>query len=64
MKLREEDEELFEDSPSEYIQMDIEGSDTDTRRRTACELVAVLGWRCTHHLGCRSRGCARTTSSL
>jgi len=42
MKLRDEDEELFEDSPSEYIQMDIEGSDTDTRRRTACELVKGL----------------------
>jgi len=42
MRLREDDEELFEDSPSEYIQMDIEGSDSDTRRRTACELVKGL----------------------
>ena len=42
MKLRDEDEEMFCDSPSEYIQMDIEGSDQETRRRTACELVKGL----------------------
>lgn len=42
MSLRQDDEELFEDSPAEYIQMDIEGSDSDTRRRTACELVKGL----------------------
>ena len=42
MKFREEDEELFEDNPQEYIRRDIEGSDTDTRRRTACELVKGL----------------------
>jgi exportin-2 (importin alpha re-exporter) len=42
IKFREEDEELFEDNPQEYIRQDIEGSDTDTRRRTACELVKGL----------------------
>ena len=42
IKFREEDEELFEDNPQEYIRRDIEGSDTDTRRRVACELVKGL----------------------
>ena len=42
IKFREEDEELFEDDPQEYIRRDIEGSDTDTRRRVACELVKGL----------------------
>ena len=36
------DEELFEDKPEEYIRRDIEGSDVDTRRRAACDLVKVL----------------------
>nr|CAD7591160.1 unnamed protein product [Timema genevievae] len=35
-------EELFEDNPEEYIRRDIEGSDVDTRRRSACDLVKVL----------------------
>lgn len=37
------DEELFEDNPEEYIRRDIEGSDVDTRRRAACDLIKVLG---------------------
>jgi len=36
------DEELFEDNPEEYIRRDIEGSDVDTRRRAACDLVKAL----------------------
>jgi exportin-2 (importin alpha re-exporter) len=36
------DEELFEDNPEEYIRRDIEGSDVDTRRRAACDLVNTL----------------------
>lgn len=36
------DEELFEDNPEEYIRRDIEGSDTETRRRAACDLVKTL----------------------
>lgn len=36
------DEELFEDNPEEYIRRDIEGSDIDTRRRAACDLVKTL----------------------
>jgi hypothetical protein len=36
------DEELFEDNPEEYIRRDIEGSDVDTRRRAACDLVRSL----------------------
>ena len=40
--LRESDVECFEDNPIEYIRRDIEGSDSDTRRRTACDLVRGL----------------------
>ena len=36
------DEELFEDNPTDYIRKDMEGSDQDTRRRSACELVRSL----------------------
>ncbi|UYV61444.1 CSE1L [Cordylochernes scorpioides] len=36
------DVELFEDNPEEYIRRDIEGSDVDTRRRAACDLVRSL----------------------
>ncbi|KAJ3016354.1 Exportin-2 [Thoreauomyces humboldtii] len=42
MTLRESDEELFEDDPIEYIRRDLEGSDTDTRRRSASDLVRGL----------------------
>ncbi len=34
--------DLFEDDPVEYIRRDIEGSDSDTRRRSATELVKGL----------------------
>jgi hypothetical protein len=36
------DEELFVDNAEEYVRRDIEGSDVDTRRRAACDLVRVL----------------------
>ncbi|KAJ8681341.1 hypothetical protein QAD02_017128 [Eretmocerus hayati] len=42
MEFRESDNEIFEDNPEEYIRRDIEGSDVDTRRRAACDLVKVL----------------------
>ena len=42
LTLREIDEELFEDDPDEYVKRDIEGSDVDTRRRAACDLVQAL----------------------
>ncbi|XP_031553352.1 exportin-2-like [Actinia tenebrosa] len=42
MEFRDEDEEIFEDNPEEYIRRDIEGSDVDTRRRAACDLVRGL----------------------
>ncbi|CAI7733044.1 unnamed protein product [Closterium sp. NIES-53] len=41
-RLRDEDEELFEMNFVEYIRRDMEGSDSDTRRRMACELVKGL----------------------
>jgi exportin-2 (importin alpha re-exporter) len=45
IELRVDDEELFEDNPVEYIRRDMEGSDADTRRRGAVELVKGL---CVH----------------
>jgi exportin-2 (importin alpha re-exporter) len=42
MTLRTSDEELFEDDPIEYIRRDLEGSDSDTRRRAATEFVRSL----------------------
>jgi len=38
----EADEELFEDNSADYIRKDMEGSDQDTRRRSATELVRSL----------------------
>lgn len=38
----EADEALFEDNPTDYICKDMEGTDQDTRRRSACELVRGL----------------------
>ncbi|ORZ00838.1 Cse1-domain-containing protein [Syncephalastrum racemosum] len=40
--MRESDEELFEDNPIEYIRRDLEGSDTDTRRRAAADFIRGL----------------------
>jgi len=42
VELREEDEELFEDNPVEYVRRDMEGSDAESRRRSAVELVKGL----------------------
>eukprot|EP00871_Galdieria_phlegrea_P004777 jgi/Galph1/52/GphlegSOOS_G4779.1 len=48
VELREEDQDLFEENPTEYIRQDMEGSDAETRRRAVCELVKGL---CTHYEG-------------
>ena len=42
MHFRDADEVTFEDDAEEYIRRDIEGSDVDTRRRGACDLVRSL----------------------
>ncbi|KAK9910161.1 hypothetical protein M0R45_034135 [Rubus argutus] len=39
VRLRDEDEELFDMNYIEFIRRDMEGSDLDTRRRIACELL-------------------------
>jgi len=39
---RDDDVELFEDNWVEYVRRDVEGSDSDTRRRMAMELVKAL----------------------
>ncbi|RCI08608.1 hypothetical protein L249_4861 [Ophiocordyceps polyrhachis-furcata BCC 54312] len=40
--LRESDIEMFEDEPIEFIRRDLEGSDNDSRRRSATDLVGAL----------------------
>lgn len=40
--LRESDEELFEDDPIEFIRRDLEGSDSDTRRRACTDFLKEL----------------------
>lgn len=42
IEMRQCDVELFEDNAEEYIRRDLEGSDVDTRRRAACDLVKGL----------------------
>ncbi|KAI9822267.1 MAG: importin-alpha export receptor [Thelocarpon impressellum] len=42
LTLRESDEELFEDEPIEFIRRDLEGSDSDTRRRAATDFLRQL----------------------
>jgi len=42
MEMRECDVEMFEDNAEEFIRRDLEGSDVDTRRRAACDLVKGL----------------------
>lgn len=42
LQLRTSDEELFEDNPMDFIRRDIEGSDGDTRRSAARDLVRGL----------------------
>lgn len=40
--LRESDIEMFEDEPIEFIRRDLEGSDSDTRRRAATDFLRQL----------------------
>ncbi|KAF5399333.1 Importin alpha re-exporter [Paragonimus heterotremus] len=42
MQFRDTDEELFSNNPEEYLRLDLDGSDTHTRRRAACHLVHAL----------------------
>ncbi|PAV73681.1 hypothetical protein WR25_18843 isoform J [Diploscapter pachys] len=42
MTLRQEDLELFEDEPLDYMKRDLEGTDIGTRRRGAIDLVRAL----------------------
>ncbi|KAG7863931.1 hypothetical protein KL919_001246 [Ogataea angusta] len=42
VRLRESDEELFEDDPIEYTRRDLEGSDSDTRRRASTDFLRAL----------------------
>ena len=40
--IAESDVELFEDNPFQYIRADVEGSDAETRRRSASDFVRAL----------------------
>lgn len=42
LMMRDDDEEMFELNWVEYVRRDTEGSDSDTRRRAAAELVKSL----------------------
>ena len=42
VSFREDDEEAFEGNYVEYLRKDLEGSDTDTRRRAACDFIRTL----------------------
>ena len=42
LAIRDSDLELFEDEPIEFIRRDLEGSDTDSRRRSATEFLRSL----------------------
>ncbi|KAI9878034.1 MAG: importin-alpha export receptor [Pleopsidium flavum] len=42
LSLRDTDMELFEDEPIEFIRRDLEGSDSDTRRRAATDFLRQL----------------------
>lgn len=42
LALRESDMEMFEDEPIEFIRRDLEGSDSDTRRRAATDFLRQL----------------------
>ena len=42
LTLRESDMEMFEDEPIEFIRRDLEGSDSDTRRRAATDFLRQL----------------------
>ncbi len=42
MIMRQSDEEIFEDDPMEYLRRHLEGSDSETRRRSSADLVRAL----------------------
>lgn len=42
VKLREIDEEIFEDDPIEYTRRDLDGSDIDSRRKSCIDLLRAL----------------------
>lgn len=42
LAIRKHDVEAFDDNPLEYLKRDIEGSDAETRRRIACDMIEKL----------------------
>lgn len=60
LRLNDDLEEMFEMNYVEYIRRDTEGSDFDTRRRAATELVKALNTQfeaeVQSHMRCRNQG--------
>eukprot|EP00742_Colponemidia_sp_Colp-10_P007911 GILJ01008535.1.p1 GENE.GILJ01008535.1~~GILJ01008535.1.p1 ORF type:complete len:917 (+),score=160.70 GILJ01008535.1:233-2983(+) len=42
IRIRDSEQELFEDSPVEYVHRDLEGADTESRRRCAMDLLKAM----------------------
>ncbi|KAJ8609040.1 hypothetical protein CTAYLR_008710 [Chrysophaeum taylorii] len=61
LQLREVDLELFEDNPMEYISRDFEDADSETRRRSAKELVQAM---CKQHDALATRLCLERATRL
>lgn len=61
LSIRESDEEDFEDNPLEYMQRDLEGGSTDTRRGVTCSLVNAM---CKHFEAQTSQLCLAEIESL
>lgn len=61
LRLREVDLELFEDNPVEYISREFEAADSETRRRSARDLVQAM---CKHHDALTTKLCIEHASTL
>mmetsp|Transcript_33282 Transcript_33282/g.84031 ORF Transcript_33282/g.84031 Transcript_33282/m.84031 type:complete len:988 (+) Transcript_33282:209-3172(+) len=61
LKIRESDEEDFEDNPLEYMQRDLEGGATDTRRGVTCMLVNAM---CSHFEEATTQLCNKQMDAL
>ena len=58
IRLRDDMEEMFEMNWVEYVRRDTEGSDNDTRRRAATDLVKALTARFEAPVSTRADACS------
>eukprot|EP00282_Hemiselmis_andersenii_P000320 CAMPEP_0114129338 /NCGR_PEP_ID=MMETSP0043_2-20121206/11423_1 /TAXON_ID=464988 /ORGANISM="Hemiselmis andersenii, Strain CCMP644" /LENGTH=980 /DNA_ID=CAMNT_0001222609 /DNA_START=126 /DNA_END=3068 /DNA_ORIENTATION=- len=61
LRIRESDEEDFEDNPLEYMQRDLEGGASDTRRGVTCSLVNAM---CSHFEEAATQLCNKQMDAL